>query len=182
MKKTYQIRATLVMLILVNWPAAAQLCSATDDRLLSSLESKDDFINYICPEGRQDCHGERILQKIEIQPIQLSPITSTSANKEATCIVAPITKGKQFPSLVFLSSTETVNLIAEDWDRGLKVIHEVRKGKFVLEGRTIPGPDELEVYRLEWRKGGYEEYMRRCYRIRTILGAKRVKLIRVECQ
>ena len=185
MKKPYKTQTGLaaILILLAATINAQQLCTATDTKLLNSLASNNDFIDYVCPADRKDCMPDQLAQQVEIKAIRLSPETPTkSKSAEETCIVVPNTKGRQFPSLVFKSNAESVQLLAEDWDSGLKVIPKVCGGKFILEGRAISGPGEIEIYRLKWQKKIYSEYSRKCYRVRAVPEPRRDELIPVKCQ
>ena len=169
-------------LLFIAWPVSAQQYSIDDSNLMNKLAENKEFIDYICPNEREKC-GD-IAEKIEIKPIELTrrSSTTTAVSKNNFYTVSPIRKGKQFPTLVFRTTSDSVSLIAEDWDTGLKVLPKVRNGMYTLEGRSITGPAELEVYRLKWKKTNYQEYSRKCYRIRTDAENISDKLIAVPCQ
>jgi hypothetical protein len=157
----------LALLLFVALRVGAEPCSSSDPRLLNALAENLDFMSYVCPPGSHGCGKEQLPTKITARQLRLSPaVVPTDQKRSGTsCVVSAIVKGSQFPTLIFAASDETIRLVAEDWERGLKPLAKVRNGKFVLEGRSSPTPGELELYQLEWRDGKYEEYMRKCFHV-----------------
>lgn len=176
----YPNAGSFTALLLVSWTAAAQPCSTNDAALMTKLVEHEEFIEYICPTEKRDCGIDRIGQKIEIKAVQLSPAKSQMKEGEV-CMIMPIKKGRQFPTLVFESSSASSKLIAEDWDSGLKVLPKICNGMYVLEGRAIPEPGVLEVYRLKWKQTSYSEYSRKCYRVPSSGGNAPDKLTPAPC-
>lgn len=188
MNAAFGLRVVLkIMSILVCSSVWGQVCSSTDPVLLSALRGREDFVRYLCSAPNFACPTDLLSGLIETAVLHLTPPT-TPTNKKLTgetevfCRVLPSRKGSQFPTLIFSLRPTQAKLIAEDWERGLKILRTSRNGRLVLEGRALIEPQTLERYLLEWNGVTYEEYCRTCFRVELNASGRRETLRPVVCE
>lgn len=75
-----------------------------------------------------------------------------------------------------------MQVIAEDWERGLKVLQTASNGRLILESRALVEPLWLERYRLGWDGVKDEEFRRMCFRVCRDESDKREILKPVVCE
>lgn len=159
------MRKVVLSFLVLIFPACGQgqpgqLCDTRNRNLLNAVETNADFVEYICSNDKGNCEPGVIGSLLDITPIKLTPSGLPST---LSCLITPVRKGKQFPSIVYVLKDSKVTSVLEDWESGLRPLSITNRGYFIIEGRSVPSVDRFEKYRYEWRINRYEEIHRDCY-------------------
>lgn len=148
------------------------------DEIFRALREKEELVSYVCPNGEVGCSLAEFSSRMRLERIVLGPTSGLTAHLCAF-VATPDIKGRQFPTFIVESTDPGVRLLAEDWETGLKLVPSVvRHGYYVLEGRSLPSPERVDVYRLERINNRYREFRRKCF---LTSGLPDNRLIAVKC-
>lgn len=185
--KSTSISRTIIggLLVCVHCSVWGQSCLPADQMLLAALRDREDFVDYVCPNALSGCGPAALSALIETAVLNLRVhLIGKSAGRQMDvfCRVLPRRKGYQFPTLIFRIRGQKIDLVAEDWERGLKVSPVTKNGLSTLEGRALIEPTMLERYRFTWDGAQYKKGQEKCFRVRVGATNTREVLNSIVCE
>lgn len=175
------MRALFLLFVLsfghVSWAAEIPR-DHPEDLVLQAAYNDTEFLAYACPD-EQKCSLEDFGEAVDVEAVSLAFGASKPGRREF--FVTPKTKGKQFPTLVFITRDKMARLVLSDYESGLSISRSGRNSMRDIVGLANPEPAMLVKTTYSWEGQRYIVSKRKCFKVRPFNGGKNTRLFSLPC-
>lgn len=159
MKKTISLFLMIFSCVVL---AVDEPCDHLRNAVLLAVYDDTEFRSYVCP-NEAECSMENFLKMIDIELVDLEQ--APSKNRFCEFLVLPKSKGKQYPTLVFVGDHTRARLVLSDYENGLSIAGSGTHGMRDLISQAHPTPGQLVKTTYSWDGKKYLARKTKCFKV-----------------
>lgn len=154
--------ALLSLLFSSTVMAVDKPCDHLRSAVMAAVYSDTEFRSYVCLI-EEECSIESMLLLIDIELVDLEQ--APSRHRYCEFFVTPKSKGKQYPTLVFVGDHTKIQPALSDYENGLSVAKSGTHGMRDLISQARPTPDQLVKTTYSWDGRKYLPRKTKCFKV-----------------